>query len=395
MDARRLAGPRLQTDNLPSSLGNNDPSATPGWSALSATASPARGKEMRGHLLNQLRPPQLTHTWTLWHEKPPISSNAPAQGNQADNNKPGAVPTTNPMNAVEFAPHLTEMGSMSDVKAFWQHYNSYPWDKVPQKNSVHLFHKTIVPIWEDPRNARGGAWNFRVPKSQSLDFWQHVVLLAIGEHLQRAVEDPTRQTFKDDICGVSLRPRFASTLVTIWNRDGNNQKGIDKIWNTVVEGLPQEFKPKEGQSYYKKHSEHEGFSAPAAVGAASGSQESTAGEGLNPSDLTATQKQSTQITQNISNLAKEIADVRKTMENVSVQDQAMNAKVEEAAKIVEEKKTGAVKDSDGKGESTEGVKIDDGKGKEDEDKPNSENKAGIENDGVQGSSNAPAVEESK
>ena len=63
----------------------------------------------------------------------------------------------------------------------------------------------------------------------------------------------------DDLCGMSLSVRFNSNLVTIWNRDGANQKSIDGIVSVVLDQLSPELKPKEGSYYYKKHSEHAGF----------------------------------------------------------------------------------------------------------------------------------------
>lgn len=65
---------------------------------------------------------------------------------------------------------------------------------------------------------------------------------------------------EDDLCGVSLSVRFNSNLITIWNRDGTNQKSIDGILAVVLDKLSPELKPKEGSYYYKKHSEHAGFS---------------------------------------------------------------------------------------------------------------------------------------
>lgn len=46
----------------------------------------------------------------------------------------------------------------------------------------------------------------------------------------------------------------------MWNRDGTNQKSIDGILAVVLDKLSPELKPKEGSFYYKKHSEHAGFS---------------------------------------------------------------------------------------------------------------------------------------
>ncbi len=83
-------------------------------------------------------------------------------------------------------------------------------------------------------------------------------MMAIGEALQEAVESE-RTIFRDDICGISLSVRFNSMLIQVWNRDGEHKEGIERIERTVMEGLSEELRPREGTYYYKKHSEHAGF----------------------------------------------------------------------------------------------------------------------------------------
>ena len=72
--------------------------------------------------------------------------------------------------------------------------------------------------------------------------------------------------FLDDICGISLSIRFTSTLITIWNRDADHASGVDNILQTVLAHLPPDLVPRDTQYYYKRHSEHAGFKAPAAGG---------------------------------------------------------------------------------------------------------------------------------
>jgi len=67
--------------------------------------------------------------------------------------------------------------------------------------------------------------------------------MAIGENLQEVVEKG------DDICGVSCSVRFNSHLIMVWNRDGDNQKSIDKILERVMECLPEELRP-QPPNYY-------------------------------------------------------------------------------------------------------------------------------------------------
>ena len=72
----------------------------------------------------------------------------------------------------------------------------------------------------------------------------------------------------DQLCGVGLSVRFNSHLISVWHRDASKQKSIDAILTTVLEELPAELKPKPDNYFYKKHSDHAGFKAPASEKAA-------------------------------------------------------------------------------------------------------------------------------
>lgn len=230
--------PRLETSGLPEAT----------MEEKSATTSPARGAEMRNFLqarLQKNRAPPLVHSWDFWHDRQDRSSHA----NQTN----GASPKES-----TYEDRLEVLANVDDVRKFWSVFNNFDITRLQLRDSVHLFHKGVKPVWEDVRNARGGSWTFRVPKTQAAEFWKEVCMMAIGEQLQAAVETH-RTTFRDDICGVSLSVRFNSLLIQIWNRDGEHKEGIEKILKTVMEGLSSELRPREGSYYYKKHSEHSGF----------------------------------------------------------------------------------------------------------------------------------------
>ena len=60
---------------------------------------------------------------------------------------------------------------------------------------------------------------------------------------------------------MSFSVRFTSININIWNRDGNHENGINKVLEVVLANLPPELAPKESSYYYKKHSDHAGFSS--------------------------------------------------------------------------------------------------------------------------------------
>ncbi|KAG9828731.1 translation initiation factor eIF4e, partial [Aureobasidium melanogenum] len=223
--------------------------------AAAATPTPARGKEMRANLLNKLRAPPLVHAWDFWHDRQDRNTNTTSA-----TSSPSAPPTTSPTEkpSTNYEDRLVHLASISDVRTFWNVFNNFDVSALPLRDSVHLFHRNVKPLWEDPRNAHGGCWTFRVPKERAPAFWERICLLAVGEKLQAAVESE-RQHFRDDICGVSLSVRFTSVLVQVWNRDAGHQEGIQRLLETVFANLEPELMPRENGFYYKPHHEHAAF----------------------------------------------------------------------------------------------------------------------------------------
>jgi Eukaryotic initiation factor 4E len=153
------ARPGLQTQNLPGIT----------VAEANATSSPARGRAMVETLSQKFRLP-LQHTWVFWHDRQEPksrSSTAKPEGNYAE--------------------RLTQLHAISDVRQFWEVFNNFDVATLPMRDSVHLFKSGVKPLWEDPRNERGGAWTFRVPKDKVREFWQEVCMMAVGEKLQDAV----------------------------------------------------------------------------------------------------------------------------------------------------------------------------------------------------------------
>ena len=235
-----------------------------------ATAAPARGAEMRNFLqarLQRNRAPPLVHSWDFWHDR-------------QDRAKDPNASNTSPAGAYE--DRLVPLAEVNDIRAFWSLFNNFDTTQLPLRDSVHLFKRGVKPVWEDARNAHGGAWTFRVPKALAPEFWKEVCMMAIGEQLQAAVEEAGRDTFRDDICGVSLGVRFGSMLVQVWNRDGAHEAGVQRILETVFAGLSAGLQPREGSFYYKRHSEHSAFAGGGESGqpAAAVASSSAAGGGV-------------------------------------------------------------------------------------------------------------------
>ncbi|KAI4722247.1 translation initiation factor eIF4e [Aureobasidium sp. EXF-10727] len=229
--------------------------------AGAASPTSARGKEMRANLLNKLRAPPLVHAWDFWHDRQDRNTNPSTTTSPSPTTSPTGPPTTSPTETkpTNYEDRLVHLAAISDVRTFWNVFNNFDVSTLPLRDSVHLFHRNVKPLWEDPRNAHGGCWTFRVPKDRAPAFWERICLLAVGEKLQAAVESD-RQQFRDDICGVSLSVRFTSVLVQVWNRDAGHEEGIKRLLETVFANLEPELMPRENGFYYKPHHEHAAFS---------------------------------------------------------------------------------------------------------------------------------------
>ena len=157
--------PSLSTSDLPAASS----------SEASATASPARGTAMLNSIFKSVRVPEFKYRWQFWAEK----------GQQQPPPKSASTTT----GAEEYANRPKPLGEqIVSVKDFYQHFNNIPVDSLKLRDSIHLFHLGVKPLWEDPRNTKGGAWYFRIGKEQAGQFWHEICLLAVGDVLQGAVE---------------------------------------------------------------------------------------------------------------------------------------------------------------------------------------------------------------
>lgn len=195
-------------------------------------------KEAKNKFLEAMRPLPTQHYWNVWFDR------------QAKDQKKTGEDGPYQAQLVQLGPQI------ETIKDFWKYDNNTPVEMMKMRESIYLFKAGFKPIWEDRRNINGGSWTFRVPKNVGPEVWTIVQVLAIGEQLQSVLEDG------DQICGVGLSVRFNSHLISIWHRESSKKKSIDNMLECVLNQLPPELRPKPDNYFYKKHSDHAGFSAP-------------------------------------------------------------------------------------------------------------------------------------
>ena len=60
-------------------------------------------------------------------------------------------------------------------------------EKLALRCSLHFMHKGVKPLWEDPQNERGGAWNFRIAKASTPVVWRELLMALIGEQFEDTI----------------------------------------------------------------------------------------------------------------------------------------------------------------------------------------------------------------
>jgi hypothetical protein len=130
---------------------------------------------MLNSIFKSVRVPEFRHRWQFYAEKGQASGPAATKSTTAG--------------AEEYASRPKPLGEqIISIKDFYQHWNNIPIEGLKLRDSIHLFHQGVKPLWEDPRNTRGGAWYFKVQKELAPEFWHEICLLAVGDVLQNAIE---------------------------------------------------------------------------------------------------------------------------------------------------------------------------------------------------------------
>ncbi|XP_038067181.1 eukaryotic translation initiation factor 4E type 3-like [Patiria miniata] len=155
--------------------------------------------------------------------------------------------------AAQVEANLQNIYTVSTVESFWAVYNNIPdVDKLAYRFSYHLMRNDIKPMWEDPSNASGGDWKFKVPKEQTGRAWKELLLATIGERFSDCISP------EDEICGVSVSIRNLDVdILQVWNKKaGLNDSEINRVV-AMVKDILQGIEIK--THFYKSHQQHHAF----------------------------------------------------------------------------------------------------------------------------------------
>jgi len=152
----------------------------------------------------------------------------------------------------DFEANLKQLCKFNTVQSFWEYFNNLPTPKdIPVKSSMHLMLEGVKPLWEDPKNATGGFWAWRIYKSDTPAVWNDLVLAAIGDQFQQYLQT------NDEVNGVTVSIRLSDDIVQVWNRDAS-EEAQGKLLKRIKQVVPN---LRSIASYYKPCQEHQSFQA--------------------------------------------------------------------------------------------------------------------------------------
>ncbi|CAG9313905.1 unnamed protein product [Blepharisma stoltei] len=116
---------------------------------------------------------------------------------------------------------LKKINTFKTVEDFWHVYNNI---KVPTdikgRGDYFLFREGILPEWEDPRNAQGGAWSFKTEHLEKInEQWLNSELALIGCQFL---------DLSPHICGAELSVRVNRFRIAIWT-DSIEERYIQSV----------------------------------------------------------------------------------------------------------------------------------------------------------------------
>ena len=110
-------------------------------------------------------------------------------------------------------------------------YNSVP-EKMTKNCMLFLMRKDINPTWEDPKNAKGGCFSFKISNKNVASIWKELCYSAVGETLTSDAK------FQNAITGLTISPKKSFCIIKIWmsNLNYQNPRKIRKIKNLDIDG---------------------------------------------------------------------------------------------------------------------------------------------------------------
>ena len=83
-------------------------------------------------------------------------------------------------------------------------------EQLVQNCMLFLMKKGILPMWEDPKNLKGGCFSFKVPNKNIKNVWKNISYMLTGNTLSNNKE------LVKTINGVTISPKKSFCILKIW-----------------------------------------------------------------------------------------------------------------------------------------------------------------------------------
>ena len=98
-------------------------------------------------------------------------------------------------------------------------------EKMINNCMLFLMRKGILPMWEDPKNRKGGCFSYKVPNKMVVSVWRNLSYILVGESLT------SDRKLLANINGITISPKKNFCIIKIWlaNYDYQNPSVIHEI----------------------------------------------------------------------------------------------------------------------------------------------------------------------
>ena len=105
-------------------------------------------------------------------------------------------------------------------------------EKMVSNCMLFLMRKGILPMWEDPKNCKGGCFSYKVSNKNVAAVWKSLSYILVGESL---TED---KGLRKHITGITISPKKNFCIIKIWiaNCDYQNPSIITELPSITPHG---------------------------------------------------------------------------------------------------------------------------------------------------------------
>ena len=83
-------------------------------------------------------------------------------------------------------------------------------EQLVQNCMLFLMKKGILPMWEDPKNLKGGCFSFKVPNKNIKNVWRNISYMLTGKTLSK------NKKLVESINGITISPKKSFCILKIW-----------------------------------------------------------------------------------------------------------------------------------------------------------------------------------